>query len=76
MARLLLILIAIAVCVAFAAILHGVWTTIVQTGNRGMRAATGSIGGIYMGSTGIQKAAYIALIVMMFGVASGWLGGL
>jgi hypothetical protein len=29
-----------------------------------------------MASSGIQKAAYIALIVVLFGTASGWLGGL
>lgn len=29
-----------------------------------------------MSQTGIQKAAYVALIVLMFGVCTGWLGGL
>lgn len=29
-----------------------------------------------MAPSGIQKAAYIALIVVLFGTASGWLGGL
>jgi hypothetical protein len=29
-----------------------------------------------MSQTGIQKAAYIALIVLLFGVCIGWLGGL
>lgn len=29
-----------------------------------------------MAPNGIQKAAYIALIVVLFGVSSGWLGGL
>ncbi len=29
-----------------------------------------------MSQTGIQKAAYVALIVLMFGVSTGLLGGL
>lgn len=29
-----------------------------------------------MSSTGLQKFAYVALIVLLFGVTSGWLGGL
>jgi len=29
-----------------------------------------------MAPSGIQKVAYAALIVLMFGVATGWLGGL
>jgi len=29
-----------------------------------------------MSGTGLQKFAYTALIVLLFGVTSGWLGGL
>jgi len=29
-----------------------------------------------MSRTGLQKAAYAALIVLLFGVCTGWLGGL
>ncbi len=29
-----------------------------------------------MPGNGIRKIAYVVLIVLMFGVASGWLGGL
>jgi hypothetical protein len=29
-----------------------------------------------MSGTGLQKIAYAALIVLLFGVATGWLGGL
>lgn len=29
-----------------------------------------------MSGTGLQKIAYVALLVVLFGVASGWLGGL
>lgn len=29
-----------------------------------------------MSQTGVQKLAYVALIVLLFGVSTGWLGGL
>lgn len=29
-----------------------------------------------MASTTLQKLAYVALIIVMFGTATGWLGGL
>jgi len=29
-----------------------------------------------MSGTAIQKTAYVALIILMFGVCTGWLGGL
>ena len=29
-----------------------------------------------MRSTGFQKVSYVALVVILFGVSSGWLGGL
>lgn len=29
-----------------------------------------------MSQTGLQKIAYVALLIVMFGVATGWLGGL
>jgi len=29
-----------------------------------------------MSRTGLQKIAYTALLVLLFGVATGWLGGL
>lgn len=29
-----------------------------------------------MSRTGLQKIAYAALLVLLFGVATGWLGGL
>lgn len=29
-----------------------------------------------MSPTGLQKTAYVALVVLLFGVSSGWLGGL
>ncbi|KHA53074.1 hypothetical protein Z947_3385 [Sulfitobacter geojensis] len=76
MARLLLILIIVAACVAFAVILYALWTRITQAGQRDLPPASGTHKGHDMASSGIQKAAYIALIVVLFGTASGWLGGL
>lgn len=29
-----------------------------------------------MSQTGVQKIAYVVLIVLLFGVCTGWLGGL
>jgi len=29
-----------------------------------------------MGQTGVQKIAYVALLVVMLGICTGWLGGL
>lgn len=75
MARLFLVLIFLAACVAAAAILYTIWTAITQAGHRAL-GSTGQIEGRIMAPTGIQKAAYIALIVVLFGAASGWLGGL
>ncbi len=76
MVRLFLVLILFAAVVAFVVILHAIWTAIVETGQRGLRPMTGPIEGSNMAPSGIQKASYIALIIVLFGVASGWLGGL
>lgn len=76
MVRLLFILIVIAACVAFAVIMHAVWTSITEASRRNLRPVSGIAKGQDMAPSGIQKAAYIALIAVLFGVASGALGGL
>ncbi|MFK7837884.1 MAG: hypothetical protein AB8B60_16870 [Sulfitobacter sp.] len=76
MARLFLILMTLAVCVAIAAVLYAIWTSIVTEGQRRLAPVLGKSKESLMAPTGIQKAAYIALIVVLFGVASGWLGGM
>jgi hypothetical protein len=76
MARLFLILILLAAIAVFVVILHAIWTAIVEAGQRGRLPTTGPFEGSNMVPSGIQKAAYIALILVLFGVASGWLGGL
>ncbi|MEM7521182.1 MAG: hypothetical protein AAF307_09110 [Pseudomonadota bacterium] len=76
MVRILLIVMAVAVCIALAMILYSIWTSILREGSRHLRPMQAVGGGKDMAPSGIQKAAYIALIVVLFGVASGWLGGL
>lgn len=76
MVRLILILV---FCVALAAIVVIVASALVAlvSGNsRHLRPILGTSKDEDMASSGIQKAAYIALIIVLFGVASGWLGGL
>ncbi len=76
MARLFLILIVIVIGVVLAAVVYSAFRTLAQSGQRGLRQVAGRGEGTDMASSGIQKAAYVALIVVLFGTASGWLGGL
>jgi ABC-type sulfate transport system permease component len=76
MGRLFLILMVLAACVVIAMILHSIITGIIEAGQRGLRPVLGQTKDGEMAPTGIQKAAYVALIVVLFGVASGWLGGM
>ncbi|MBD3662645.1 hypothetical protein [Sulfitobacter aestuariivivens] len=76
MGRLFLIFALLAVIVAFVAILVSVWNTIFAAGRDGLRTYGGFGKDGVMAPTGLQKAAYVALIVVLFGVATGWLGGL
>lgn len=76
MARIILILLVAAASIAFAMILYSIWLNLVQVGQRKLAPVLAQAKEGEMAPTGIQKAAYIALIVVLFGVASGWLGGL
>ena len=76
MARLFLILIAVAACVLVALIVYAISTSLITSAERNLRPALTQGRNALMAPTGIQKAAYVALIVVLFGVASGWLGGL
>ncbi len=76
MARFLLLL-------AFCAILAGLVMMVASATRRTADAvARGMPPGLWerkdetMASSGLQKAAFIALIVILIGVATGWLGGL
>ncbi len=76
MGRLFLLVALIAVIVAFVAILVSIWNSVFAPGQDGLRTYMGFGKDGVMAPTGLQKAAYIALIVVLFGVASGWLGGI
>ncbi|NNE51342.1 MAG: hypothetical protein HKN30_02960 [Sulfitobacter sp.] len=76
MARILLIVIAAAAIVAIVAILLTVWNAAFAAGSRNLRPLFGADKEGMMAPTGLQKVAFVALIVLLFGVASGWLGGM
>ena len=76
MGRILLILILAVVLVAITLILVSVWGRIYSSGQRALRPMFGPNDGGPMTPSGYQKVAYVALIVLLFGVSSGWLGGL
>ena len=75
MARLLFLVILVAVIVAIAAIVVSVLGRAAQAGQDALRPIYGSPEGGPMSPTPFQKVAYTALIVLLFGVATGWLGG-
>lgn len=76
MGRLFLILAALMAIVAFVAILVSISKTVAEAGRDGLRTYVGLGKDGTMAPTTLQKSAYIALIVVLFGVTSGWLGGL
>ena len=79
MGRLLLLLALLAVAVAIVAVLISIWDAAYEGGRRVARPlfGTDSIGEESpMAPTGFQKIAYVALIVLLLGISSGWLGGL
>ena len=76
MSRLFLFLLLMVLGVAIAAFLVSIWNSAYEAGRAAMRPVLqGGKGGL-MAPTGIQKIAFVALIVLMLGVTSGWLGGL
>lgn len=76
MGRLFLIVMMLAVCAVIAMILHALWTQFIATAGAKGRPLMAQGRNGDMAPSGIQKVAYVALIVVLFGVASGWLGGL
>jgi cell division protein FtsX len=76
MVRLFLIATLIGALIAIVVILASTLHHLINTGKPGLHPAEGHTKDQDMASSGIQKAAYIALIIVLFGVASGWLGGL
>ena len=76
MGRLFLILAALAVIVAFVVILGSIWNASMEAGRKGLHRYAGFGKDGVMAPTTLQKVAYLALIVVLFGTASGLLGGL
>lgn len=76
MGRFFLFLAMLALAVAIAVFLLSIWRGVWLAGQDMSRAMVRAGTGGWMAPNGIQKIAYAALIVVMFGVATGWLGGL
>lgn len=76
MGRIILIIIAAVAIVAVVAILASVWNAAFAASTRNLRPLFGTDKEGMMAPTGMQKVAFVALIVLLLGVASGWLGGL
>ncbi|MBM1556345.1 hypothetical protein JQV19_06735 [Sulfitobacter mediterraneus] len=76
MARLLLIVLFVVVIVAIGAIMLSIWTAATAPRPSGSERGIAGIKEDLMGSRSVRKMAYVALIVVLFGVTSGWLGGL
>jgi hypothetical protein len=76
MGRLILAALFIGVCIAIVAIVLSFWDDMQKRHNRRTPSPFEPAKDTPMASTGVKKTAYVALIVVLFGVASGWLGGL
>jgi cell division protein FtsX len=76
MGRLFLIVLLAAVFVAIVAILVSVWNAAVAAGTERLRPYFNPDKDGMMAPSGFQKVAFVALIVVLFGVTAGWLGGL
>lgn len=79
MARLALIMVLLIAFVAIVAIIVVSANARIQANaeaRRSIAGPRGQLGGSLMASNSFQKIAYIALIVLLFGVTTGWLGGL
>lgn len=76
MGRLLLIIVAALVVFAFVAILYSVWNAAFAAGSRRLGPLFGAEKDGMMAPTGLQKVAFVALILLLLGLSVGWLGGL
>ena len=76
MARLLLFLIFAVALLAILAFMVSVWSEMMQKGRRVAGPMLGARKGDLMAPNGYQKLGYVALIVLLIGVTSGWIGGL
>ena len=76
MGRLILIALFLGAIVAFGAILRSVWKDTASEGKRALRPVFGPTKDGVMAPTSLQKVSYVALIVVLLGTTTGWLGGL
>ncbi|TMM51845.1 hypothetical protein [Sulfitobacter sabulilitoris] len=76
MTRLFLFLALLVVVVAISAVLVSIWVTAYDAGRAALRPIFASGTGGAMTPTGFQKIAYLALLLLLVGVTTGWLGGL
>ncbi|MFV8557914.1 hypothetical protein ACNQ62_07560 [Sulfitobacter sp. SBS6] len=76
MGRLLVFVATLALIVAFGAVLVTIIARILDAGRRASTPAHGQEVYRPMAPTPFQKITYAALVVLLFGVSTGWLGGL
>ena len=76
MGRLFLIALFLGVIIAIVVILGSIWNSTVDQGRRALQPFFGPTEDGMMAPTGLQKIAYVALIVLLFGTTSGLLGGM
>lgn len=76
MGRILVFILFVGVIVAFVAILGSFLGSTKAEAQRRLQTVFGPTKDGVMAPTQMQKIAYVALIVLLFGTASGWLGGI
>ncbi|OAN77674.1 hypothetical protein A8B82_12235 [Sulfitobacter sp. EhC04] len=76
MGRLFLLALVAGVIIAIVVILASIWSNAVDQGRRALRPIFGPTKDGVMAPNGLQKVAYVALIALLLGTASGLLGGL
>ncbi len=76
MGRLFLFVALLAALVVIVFVLMAIAGRILDAGQNMLRTANGQTKEGHMVPTPFQKITYAALIVLLFGVSTGWLGGL
>jgi cell division protein FtsX len=76
LARLFLIALFVGVIIAIVAILISIWNAALAAGQKALHPEDGPERRDFMTPRSLQKLSFVALIVVLFGVSSGWLGGL
>ncbi|APE42840.1 hypothetical protein BOO69_04930 [Sulfitobacter alexandrii] len=76
MGRVLLFALFVGVIVAIVVILGSIWNSTMDQGRRALKPVFGPTKDGVMAPNGLQKVAYVALIALLFGTASGLLGGM